>query len=102
MGECEVEAANVRDVRDTRVHRDGRSCILPRPLAKTSVGETQHAVAPPMLLGLASNASARHLRNDPALPFPETNVRRPVNEGTGVGKIKILADKSSPSLLVEP
>lgn len=55
-----------------------------------------------MFLSLSSHRSARHLRNDPALPFPETNIRRAVDECTGIRQIEVLTNKPRPSLLIEP
>src|SRR5262245_60566469 len=84
------------------MHGYSRSTFLACPLAKASIGEAEHAVTPPVLLGLSSDGSARHLRNHSSLAFPQTNVARSIDEGPGVGEVKVLANQSGPSLLIEP
>src|SRR5215471_9449160 len=83
--ECKIEATDVGDVRYSRVESNRRPRCLSRPLSQASISEAQHTVTPSVLLLFPPDRSARHLCNNPALPLPQTNICRPVNERPRVG-----------------
>lgn len=86
MCKRQIQATNVRDVRDARMENQCWFLMLITP----SVCVSEHAVPPPVLLGRTRMPFAWHLGDDTSLCLTETYLFAPIEEGFKLVQIEVV------------